>query len=95
MRDVSAAEIKTALYRKMSLVFDLLRDEFSEDDLLGEVFAADDDAVAMGASGGHYENEQNKDKFNNPALSREKTARRGRGTQGCCRPSHISRLTAV
>ena len=51
MRDVSAAEIKAALDRKMSFVFDLLRDEFTEDDLFGEIFAADDDAVAVGATG--------------------------------------------
>ena len=31
VRDVSSAEIKATLDRKMSLVFDLLRDEFAEE----------------------------------------------------------------
>jgi hypothetical protein len=35
----------------MSLVFDLLGDQLAEDDLFGEVLAADYDAVAMGAGG--------------------------------------------
>src|SRR6266498_1662344 len=58
VRDVSAAEIETSLDRKMSFVFDLLGDEFSEDDLLGEVLASDDDAGSVrtgGEKGGREE----------------------------------------
>jgi hypothetical protein len=47
--DVSSAEIKAALDWKMSFAFDLLGDKFSEDDLLGEVLASDDDAGVIGA----------------------------------------------
>ena len=49
--DVCSAEIETSLDRKMSFVFDLLGDEFSEDDLLGEVLATDDDAGAVRTAG--------------------------------------------
>ncbi len=42
MGNVSAAEIETAFDGEMSFVFDLLGNEFSEDDLLGEVLASDD-----------------------------------------------------
>jgi hypothetical protein len=49
MCDVSAAKIKAAFDGKMSSVFDLLRDQLAEDDLFGEILAADYDAVAMGA----------------------------------------------
>src|SRR6185437_12011933 len=51
MRDVSPAEIEAALDRKMSFVFDLLRNELSKDDLLGKVLASDDN-VRMGSAGG-------------------------------------------
>lgn len=61
MRDVSAAEIEASLDGKMSSIFDLLGNEFSEDDLLGEILASDDDTWAMGARGegceeGHQRN---------------------------------------
>ena len=53
MADVGAGEIEAAFDREMSFVFDLLGDEFSEDELLGEVLGADDDAVFAGwAAGG-------------------------------------------
>ena len=51
MRDVGAAEIKPALDGKVSLVFDLLRNQLAEDDLLGEIFASDDDALLVVAGG--------------------------------------------
>jgi hypothetical protein len=51
MRDVSSAEIEAALDWKMSFVFDLLRDQFAKDDLLGEIFAPNDD-VRMRSAGG-------------------------------------------
>src|SRR5579864_9367499 len=47
MRDVGSAEIEATLDRKMGLVFDLLCDQLAEDDLLGEVLAADHDALAV------------------------------------------------
>ena len=51
--DVAAGEIEAALDREVSLVFDLLGDDFAEDELFGEVFGADDDAgLAGGAAGG-------------------------------------------
>src|SRR5439155_20499745 len=45
MRNVGPAQIKTPLDGKMSFVFDLLRDDFAENDLLSEILAADDNAV--------------------------------------------------
>ena len=50
--DVGAAEIEAALDGELGLVFDLLGDDFSEDDLLGEVLASDDDAGAVGCRRG-------------------------------------------
>ncbi len=53
MADVGAGEIEAALDGKMSFVFDLLGDDFSQDELFGEIFGADDYAVfAGGAAGG-------------------------------------------
>ena len=80
MSDVSTAEIKAALDREMSFVFDLLRDEFAEDDLFCEILAADDDAVVVGTGGRKKENRENEDNFKDPALSRRRTVRQGRGT---------------
>ncbi len=45
MADVGAGEIEATLDREMGLAFDLLRDDFTEHELLGEIFGADDDAV--------------------------------------------------
>ncbi len=45
MADVSSGEIETALDRKMSFVFDLLSDDFAENELLGEVLGSDNDAI--------------------------------------------------
>src|SRR6266851_4183879 len=61
VRDVSSAEIETPFDRKMSFVFDLLGDEFSEDDLLGEVLASDNDVGMGGAGGENVECEQDDD----------------------------------
>ena len=43
--DVAACEVKASFHRQMSFVFDLLGDDFAENQLFGEVFGADDDAV--------------------------------------------------
>ncbi len=48
MANVAAGKIEAAFDRKMSLVFDLLGDDFTEDELFGEIFGADDDAVGAG-----------------------------------------------
>ena len=65
--DVSSAEIKPPLDREMSLVFDLLRDEFAEDDLLGEVLASDDNAGLAGA-GGEEQSENDNNQHKSPTL---------------------------
>ena len=52
MADVAAGKIEAAFDREMSLVFDLLGDDFTEDELLGEIFGADDDAVGAGRAAG-------------------------------------------
>ena len=51
MGNVGAAEVEPALDQKVSFVLDLLRDEFTENDLFGEVFATNNDSVVMGAGG--------------------------------------------
>ncbi len=43
--DVSPGQIEAAFNREMSFVFDLLGDDFAQDELFGEVFGADHDAV--------------------------------------------------
>jgi len=43
MCDESSAQIESAFYRQMSLILELLCDEFTENDLLGEVLAPHDD----------------------------------------------------
>ena len=43
--NVAAGKIEAAFDREMSFVFDLLGDDFTEDELFGEIFGADDDAV--------------------------------------------------
>src|ERR1700686_1508235 len=55
VRDVSAAQIETTLDRELRFVLDLLRDEFAEDDLLGEVFATDDNAGMRRAGGKQHQ----------------------------------------
>ncbi len=53
MADVAAGQVETALDREMGFVFDLLGDQFAQDELLGKVLGADDDAIlAGGAAGG-------------------------------------------
>ena len=56
MADVASGEVETALHREMSLVFDLLGDDFAEDELFGEILGADYDAIrARRAAGGEKE----------------------------------------
>ena len=43
MANIGAGKVETALDRQVSFIFDLLRDDFAEDELLGEIFGADDD----------------------------------------------------
>ncbi|MEY2413784.1 MAG: hypothetical protein QOD84_2390, partial [Acidobacteriaceae bacterium] len=50
--DVSPRKIKTPLNGEMSFVFNLLGNDFAEDQLLGEVFGPDDDAVLAGRPAG-------------------------------------------
>jgi hypothetical protein len=50
MSDISSAKIKPPLHLKMSLVFDLLRDQLAQNNLLGKVLAPDNDSRAMIAS---------------------------------------------
>ena len=45
LANVAARQVETALDRQVGLVLDLLRDDFTEDELLGEIFGADDDDV--------------------------------------------------
>ena len=45
LADVGSRQIEAALNRQMGFVFDLLGDDFAEDELLGEILGADDDAV--------------------------------------------------
>ena len=52
MADVAAGKIEAAFDRKMSFVFDLLGDDFAEDELFGEIFGADDDAVGARRAAG-------------------------------------------
>ncbi len=50
--DVAAGKIETALDRQMSFGFDLLGDNFSEDELFGKVLGSNDDAIlARGTAG--------------------------------------------
>ena len=51
VRNVGPAQIKTPLDGKMSFLFDLLRDDFAENNLLSEILAADDNAVMTRAGG--------------------------------------------
>ena len=67
MRDVSSAKIEPALNRKVSLVLDLLCDEFAEDDLFGEIFASHDDARMGAACGEYHERKTNKSNAFRPA----------------------------
>ena len=60
MRNVSSTQIKSALDRKMSFIFDLLRDEFPEDDLFGEVLASHDDRRVGVARGERDDRKANK-----------------------------------
>jgi len=52
MADVAAGEIEAALDLEMGFGFDLLGEEFAEDDLFGEVFCADDGVVGAGRGAG-------------------------------------------
>src|SRR5581483_10166289 len=55
VREQSSAEIELALDRLVQLVFDMLRDDFAEDQLLGEVLRADHNVIAPPAAGGEQE----------------------------------------
>ena len=48
MANVAAGKIEAAFDRKMSFAFDLLGDDFTENELFSEVFGADDDTVSTG-----------------------------------------------
>src|SRR5579884_3801377 len=65
----------------MSFVFDLLGDQFAQDDLLGEIFAADDNAIGMSAAGQETDRYCEGDKVKTPALSRQTPASQGRSTR--------------
>jgi hypothetical protein len=43
--DIAACEVKTAFHFEIGPGFNLLGEKFAEDDLLGEVFGADDGMV--------------------------------------------------
>ena len=45
MADVASGQVEAALDREMSFVFDLLGNDFAEDELFGEILGADDDAI--------------------------------------------------
>ncbi len=45
LADVGSGKIEATLYREMSFIFDLLGHDFAEDELLGEILGANDDAV--------------------------------------------------
>ena len=61
MADVAAGEIEPALHGKVRLCLDLLRDDFSEDELLSEVFRSDDDTVFTRRAAGTEQQRQNTD----------------------------------
>jgi hypothetical protein len=48
MTNVGSCKIETALDLQLSLSFDLLGDDFTEDELLGEILRPDDDAILAG-----------------------------------------------
>src|SRR5205823_463265 len=51
MANVAASKIETAFDRKMGFVFDLLGDDFTEDELFGEILGADHNPIfARGAA---------------------------------------------
>ena len=82
MGNVSSSEIETTLDGKMSLIFDLLGDQFSEDDLLGEVLASHDDVGLARARRKKQGGNKNDENVKDPARSRQLAARQGRGTLG-------------
>ena len=47
MTDECASQVEAALHRQMSAGFDDLCEQFSEDELLGEVFGANNDSICM------------------------------------------------
>src|SRR5204863_10004281 len=61
MADVAAGEIEPALHGKVRLCLDLLRDDFSEDELLSEVFRSDYDTVFTRRAAGTEQQRQNTD----------------------------------
>jgi hypothetical protein len=57
--NVTACKVEAAFDREMSFVFDLLGDDFTQDELFGEVFGTNYYAVcARGAAGGEQSNER-------------------------------------
>ena len=72
MADECASQVETALHRQMSADFDDLGEQFSEDELLSEVFGANYDAVCVSFAtckrknkheDEQYEDEQCKDRL--------------------------------
>ncbi len=45
LANVCASQVETALDRQVGFIFDLLRHDFTEDELLGEVLGADHDDI--------------------------------------------------
>ncbi len=52
MADVASGKIEAAFDGEVGFIFDLLRDDFAEDKLFGEVLGADDDAISAWGSAG-------------------------------------------
>src|SRR6266478_8930327 len=60
MANVAAGKIEAAFDGEMSFVFDLLGDDFTEDELFGEIFGADDDAVSARRTAGREKEQRGK-----------------------------------
>jgi len=63
----------------MSFVFDLLGNEFSEDDLFGEILASDDDPGAGRAGGKNGEKKKDGCECKSPTLCLQKAETQGWG----------------
>src|SRR5258708_19582149 len=62
MADEGARQVEAALHRQMSAGFDDLRKQFSEDELLGEVFRADHDAICISFTSNDRQEKQEDEK---------------------------------
>src|SRR5258708_13510604 len=62
MADKCASQVEAALHRQMSAGFDDLREQFAEDELLGEVFGSDHDAICISFTSNDWQEKQEDEK---------------------------------